>query len=379
MLTKLTLNNFKCFSKSTAFELRRVNIFTGYNGRGKSTAMQSLLLLAQSLYDNKHMRDLLVNGIFCKLGLFEDLLNNRDKSQTLDIAIETDNPDEVKEVRLSYEEKSDRKGKIAALFLDGKDYFEKRQEIGKPNSISGDSSLSNFPHQIHQLFNNYAYVSADRLGPTAFEVKQDLYDNNPIGNNGEFRLNVLAGNDNLKSRLSEIIVRVMEGGEINLKGDHESEKSQEVLKLYFSTLDGSRRIKSINSGFGYSYIIPILLAALNMRDGCLFIENPEAHLHPYAQSQLMKELISIALENNIQLFIESHSEHVINAARLCSLLEEDYKDFTNEDVSIYFFNKDMEISHLKMHTNGQMDNWPKGFFDQAESDAALILKLGLFR
>ena len=63
--------------------------------------MQSLLLLAQSLYDNKHMRDLLVNGIFCKLGLFEDLLNNRGKSQTIDIAIETDNPDEVKDVRLS--------------------------------------------------------------------------------------------------------------------------------------------------------------------------------------------------------------------------------------------------------------------------------------
>lgn len=378
MLTKLTLNNFKCFSKPTAFELRRVNIFTGYNGRGKSTAMQSLLLLAQSLYDNKHMRELLVNGIFCKLGLFEDLLNSCGSSKTIDIDLETDNADEVKTVSLSYCEKSDRKGKIAALCLDGKDYFEKRQEIGKPESVSDDSSLSNFPPQIYSLFQNFAYVSADRLGPTAFEVKQDLYDNNPIGNNGEFRLNVLAGNEALKAELSEIIVRIMEGGRIGVKGDQESEKSQEVLKLYFNTLDESRPVKSINSGFGYSYIIPILLAALNMKDGCLFIENPEAHLHPYAQSQLMKELVSIANRNNIQLFIESHSEHVINAIRLCTLLE-DYDPLTNEDVSIYFFDKDMTISHLKMHSNAQMDNWPKGFFDQAESDSALILKLGLFR
>ena len=378
MLTKLTLNNFKCFSKPTAFELRRVNIFTGYNGRGKSTAMQSLLLLAQSLYDNKHMRELLVNGIFCKLGLFEDLLNSCGSSKTIDIDLETDNADEVKTVSLSYCEKSDRKGKIAALCLDGKDYFEKRQEIGKPESVSDDSSLSNFPPQIYSLFQNFAYVSADRLGPTAFEVKQDLYDNNPIGNNGEFRLNVLAGNEALKAEVSEIIVRIMEGGRIGVKGDQESEKSQEVLKLYFNTLDESRPVKSINSGFGYSYIIPILLAALNMKDGCLFIENPEAHLHPYAQSQLMKELVGIANRNNIQLFIESHSEHVINAIRLCTLLE-DYDPLTNEDVSIYFFDKDMTISHLKMHSNAQMDNWPKGFFDQAESDSALILKLGLFR
>lgn len=378
MLTKLTLNNFKCFSKPTAFALKRINIFTGYNGRGKSTAIQSLLLLAQSLYDNKHMRELLVNGIFCKLGLFEDLLNSCGSSKTIDIDLETDNADEVKTVSLSYCEKSDRKGKIAALCLDGKDYFEKRQEIGKPESVSDDSSLSNFPPQIYSLFQNFAYVSADRLGPTAFEVKQDLYDNNPIGNNGEFRLNVLAGNEALKAELSEIIVRIMEGGRIGVKGDQESEKSQEVLKLYFNTLDESRPIKSINSGFGYSYIIPILLAALNMKDGCLFIENPEAHLHPYAQSQLMKELVGIANRNNIQLFIESHSEHVINAIRLCTLLE-DYDPLTNEDVSIYFFDKDMTISHLKMHSNAQMDNWPKGFFDQAESDSALILKLGLFR
>ena len=378
MLTKLTLNNFKCFSKPTAFALKRINIFTGYNGRGKSTAIQSLLLLAQSLYDNKHMRELLVNGIFCKLGLFEDLLNSCGSSKTIDIDLETDNADEVKTVSLSYCEKSDRKGKIAALCLDGKDYFEKRQEIGKPESVSDDSSLSNFPPQIYSLFQNFAYVSADRLGPTAFEVKQDLYDNNPIGNNGEFRLNVLAGNEALKAELSEIIVRIMEGGRIGVKGDQESEKSQEGLKLYFNTLDESRPVKSINSGFGYSYIIPILLAALNMKDGCLFIENPEAHLHPYAQSQLMKELVGIANRNNIQLFIESHSEHVINAIRLCTLLE-DYDPLTNEDVSIYFFDKDMTISHLKMHSNAQMDNWPKGFFDQAESDSALILKLGLFR
>ena len=53
MLTKLTLNNFKCFSKSTAFELRRVNIFTGYNGRGKSTAMQSGDKKAQYLLEQQ--------------------------------------------------------------------------------------------------------------------------------------------------------------------------------------------------------------------------------------------------------------------------------------------------------------------------------------
>ena len=80
----------------------------------------------------------------------------------------------------------------------------------------------------------------------------------------------------------------------------------------------------------------------------------------------------------LSYLLEMLKDRKPNSLRLCTLLE-DYDPLTNEDVSIYFFDKDMTISHLKMHSNAQMDNWPKGFFDQAESDSALILKLGLFR
>ncbi len=379
MFTSLTLENFKCFSSAYTFDLSKINIFTGYNGRGKSTAMQSLLLLGQSLYDNKNLKDLLVNGLFCELGLFEDLINVESDSKEIHIGLETDRTDEPKRVRFSYKEKSDRKGSVSGLIVDGKNYFETSGELGGGDAASKTMSLSNYPVVINTLFQNFVYVSADRLGPTAFEVKRDLYDNNPIGNNGAFRLNVLAGNESLKNRLADAISYVMDGGRIELKGDGEEGKSRDILKLFVSTLVSGKSIKSINCGFGYSYIIPILLAALTMKDGYLFIENPEAHLHPRAQSLLTKKLIEIALENNIQLFIETHSEHVVNAVRLCTLYDGPYKDFSNKDISLYFFDKNLEVIKLKMCVDAQIENWPLGFFDQAERDVAEILRISLSR
>lgn len=377
MFKKLAIENFKCFDQQFSFDLKKVNLFTGYNGRGKSTAMQVLLLLAQSLYENKSISDLVVNGMFCQLGLFEELINTNNTASSVKFSIDTDFDGDLNHVELAYEEKSDRKGTLSALKLGDKDIFESSGEIGR-KKVSRTSSLGPYPEKLNSIFRNFVYVSADRLGPTPFEVKHDLSDNNPIGNNGAFRLNVLSGKDTLKKELSDVMVRIMEGGAFSIAG--EDKKDQDILKLYFETSDQKKRVTSVNSGFGYSYILPILIAALSMKNGCLFIENPEAHLHPAAQSRLIKELIATSAKNDIQLFIETHSEHVVNAARLCVLDDNEvYSRFSNDDVSLYFFDKDYSINKLNMDKDAQIDQWPLGFFDQAENDTASILKMGLFK
>lgn len=376
MFTSISLENFKCFLEKKDFQLRNINVFTGYNGRGKSTVFQAFLLLAQSLYDNKSLKQLFVNSMFCKLGLFEDLINHSSTSNEISFHFTTD-IEKFKSIKLAYKEFSDRKGTLSDITINDKSYFEKSGEIGS-DLQSDNALLQGYPEDIHSIFNNFNYISANRLGPTLFEVKQDLYENNPIGQSGEFRLNVLAGHNDLQNQMSEIIARIMDGGNMSVKGDSNTEKSSEVLKLYFTSIESNKPIKSINCGFGYSYIIPIILAAIKMNGGCLFIENPEAHLHPCAQSQLIKELVMLCSQNKIQLFIETHSEHVINALRLCTLLD-DYPKFTHTNLSIYFFDKNMSIKSLNMESNGQISSWPLGFFDQAERDAAKIIQLGLFK
>lgn len=373
MIVSLEIRNFKCFKNAQKFPLSKVNLFTGYNGRGKSTVLQSLLLLAQSLYDNRNLRKLMVNGIFCNLGIFEDLVNFQSDDKSIHFTIESDLPDAPHKVELSYEENSARSGKMNGLVVDNLSMFETRQDLAG-NSVSTMKTLGNYPPEIHKLFDNFQFVSADRMGPTPFEPKHDLFDNNPVGNTGEYKLNVITER-HIEEQLSESIQRIMDGGAMTVDG---GDKANEVLKLFFSTLDASRQVKAINSGFGYSYIIPILLSVLTQKDGCLFIENPEAHLHPCAQSRLMKELIRLARMQNIQLFVETHSEHIVNAMRLC-ILEKGYDEFTNKDVMLYFFDKDLSVRQLQVEPNAQIPMWPTGFFDQAERDAATILKLGLLR
>lgn len=373
MLVKLDIRNFKCFKEQQSFPLSQVNLFTGYNGRGKSTVFQSLLLLAQSLYDNHSLRKLMVNGMFCNLGIFEDLVNYGSDDKTIHFTIESDTQDAPHKVEISYEEGSARSGKINGLVVDGTDAFETRTDLSG-EATSKEKTLGNYPTDIHKLFENFQFVSADRMGPTPFEPKHDLFDNNPVGNNGEFKLNVIAESD-IEEMLSRSIQRIMDGGEMHVDG---GDKANEVLKLFFSTLSDGHQVKAINSGFGYSYIIPILLSVLTKREGCLFVENPEAHLHPCAQSRLMKELIRLARKQNIQLFVETHSEHIVNAMRLC-ILEEGYEGFSSDNVKLYFFDKDLCVKPLEVLPNAQIPQWPAGFFDQAERDAATILKLGLLK
>lgn len=77
------------------------------------------------------------------------------------------------------------------------------------------------------------------------------------------------------------------------------------------------------TGFGISYVIPIVVQALvasTMNNSVLIIENPEAHLHPYSQSQLGKFLTLVAL-NGVQIIVETHSEHIIDGARIQAVRE----------------------------------------------------------
>lgn len=376
MISELTIDGFKCFPNPTCFTFSSLNLFTGYNGRGKSSVFQVLLLLAQSLQKNGNVERLEVNGEFVQLDLFEDVVNINNPKRNICFQIKS-KESEYSLVKLGYSELSDRVGKIVELEIDGKNYFQQAVSLSEnKESPREERHLYTYPKDFHNLFVGYNYISADRLGPTRYEEKVDISNSNPIGCNGKYRLNVLAQDDALLEMVSKWIEYIMDGGTLEVKDAGNKESA--VLSLLFQSGDkGTKGIKSINCGFGYSYILPIVIMALTIKKGCLFIENPEAHLHPAAQSRLM-ELICKQVENkDVQIFIETHSEHIINAVRLCSLKEDSPIGY--EDVSISFFDKDYRVISLLMDENAQIPNWPVGFFDQQEIDLSEILKLGLFK
>lgn len=128
-------------------------------------------------------------------------------------------------------------------------------------------------------------------------------------------------------------------------------------------------ITALNTGFGITYVLPILIAVLSAdKDAIILIENPEAHLHPKGQAVLM-ELISKAVAHGVQIIIESHSDHIING----SLVAVNKKWITPDRLSIYYFEREEHghtaLSHrLQISETGRIIRPPKGFFDQIDID-----------
>ena len=74
MITRIELENFKAFTELT-LDISPLTLFTGKNGMGKSSFIQSLLLLRQSFLMDPSLSELTLNGPLVNIGYGKDLLN----------------------------------------------------------------------------------------------------------------------------------------------------------------------------------------------------------------------------------------------------------------------------------------------------------------
>jgi predicted ATPase len=164
----------------------------------------------------------------------------------------------------------------------------------------------------------------------------------------------------------EWLNEIFDGAKVALKAE------RDTISMSYNTKHTPNRYKPSNVGFGYSYILPIIVSGLIARDGeILIVENPEAHLHPAAQSRLTKFLAKVA-SCGVQVFIETHSEHILNALRVVSV-SKDY-EIKNTDISILYFQNDENqlVTPIPINPDGGIDTWPDGFFDQTDKDFKIL-------
>lgn len=121
-------------------------------------------------------------------------------------------------------------------------------------------------------------------------------------------------------------------------------------------------------GVGVSQVLPVIVAALFAQPGdIVIVEEPESHLHPMAQTQLAELFIQVSRDKGVQFIIESHSEHLL--LRLQRRVAE--RVLQAEAVAMYFLKKRegrASIERLQMNEAGDIANWPEHFFgdDMAE-------------
>jgi len=425
MIKSITLENFKIFQRPTVFPFAKINLLTGINGRGKSSLIQSILLFKQSVDRKSNSNKIFLNGELLSIGNFADLRNYETSvSQPVQIDLEVINDFEGDKLSLEisyrlFYSSDDMISEINEINLTTKDTFNlileggladslRLQSKGEMVAFKGENvifraridSLNSFltkffpsrffvrpelnkrPLHFSDLidFSRIHYISSERLGPRNYHEKRNLPDFVSVGSHGEYTANVLSsfGNEvtvdeslylgqsskTLLSQCQEWMSYVFDGAVIEVQG---KDAEFATLSILMNTKSTNSRFKPTNIGFGYSYCLPIIVSGLLAQKGdILIVENPEAHLHPRAQSRVIKFLSRVA-KLGVQIFIESHSEHVLNALRIESVSD---RGLISEDISILFFHdkEDAYFDKINLTNDGKIENWIGGFFDQSDED-----------
>lgn len=401
MLQKISLRNFKCFEEETTIHFGGFNLLTGINGRGKSTSLQALLLMRQSIENNRAIDRLVFNGSCVDLGNFNDVRNsNISQREAIEIKFGFDN------VSLHYflqENEADEmsmqinKVKIEGILSGRKTRIETELKNGRHVLQVNDIPLlwqDLIPRELHTEikastrfltfvddqvdFARVHYISADRIGPRDFYPKQSFANFPNVGRRGEYAPYLLyqmrdnqvneaichseGTTQTLLDQTQAWLSDIFDGARIN---PIPTEANMVLLALRADKMP-AKGYKPINVGFGYSYALPIIVSSLIAKPGeILIVENPEAHLHPYAQSKITQFLARLS-GIGVQVFVETHSDHVLNAIRLAIL------DRILESQSshvLFFGGRDTPtVTRILVDDDGRIENWPDNFFDQLDKD-----------
>ncbi|MYG06269.1 DUF3696 domain-containing protein [Candidatus Poribacteria bacterium] len=121
-------------------------------------------------------------------------------------------------------------------------------------------------------------------------------------------------------------------------------------------------------GYGLADVLPMLvLCYYTPKGSTLILEQPGIHLHPMAQADLADLLIEVITERNLQILIESHSEHLLN--RLQRRVAEE--KIAADQTALYFcryIDGASKIDRLEMDEFGNIANWPENFFGDEMGD-----------
>lgn len=345
MIEKLVISNLKSISEMQ-LTAKKLNILSGTNSSGKSTAIQSLLLLSQNL-ENAYG----LNGPLVSIGDFREVKNYNVSSPVIEIQIS----DREETVRMSVQE--DRLPVI---------------------DRNADSRLA---EKVRYENNKLHYLSCNRIG------SQDIYQKNRsvkkgVGINGEYAMDFLCvhkddplemdlvkdkGSYTLSAQVNYWLKYIVGA---NIKA--EEIPGTDAVKARYGMVDGMYS-RPQNVGSGISYLISIIVMCLGSeKEDILIIENPEIHLHPLSQSRLCEFLYFVASTGR-QLFIETHSDHLFNAIRVG--ISTDTMD--SNDISINFFKLGSDNCTrnytIEIGKYGKIENPIPHLFDQFQIDLDKML------
>lgn len=358
MLT-LQIENYKCFKESQPVTINDLTVLAGQNSVGKSSIIQSLLLLHLGV-QKKEVGQMYVNSpeLNLELGTASELPNMDSESEKFTIALYDDASGASDVMVFEVPEDEDMWSSLVIKSLYPEDETQE-----------GIEALSR---------QEFYYLASERLGPRISTTMGNLPFRN-TGCKGEFTAQVLgekggrikveklrfypeSTNPNLEAQVNYWLNSIIPGTAVTTINNRSSLQQQIVMRR------GNNDLKATNVGFGISYILPIIVTCLIGREGSfVLIDTPEAHLHPTAQTAL-GEFIARMSMTGLRIVVETHSEHVIDGMKLYA---NEFKENRGR-ISINFLSSTedgaIEVKTINFTEDFKYDAYPRGFMDQSVRD-----------
>jgi predicted ATPase len=392
MLTRLHLEQFKCFEKQS-LPLAPLTLLTGLNAAGKSSVIQSLALLSQTIRENEWADRILLNGTSVKMGTASDVINKVTGRKGFGIGIETEH------LRCDWKaESADRTALVMPISevkindisyvfdTDTKPQLRGTMRWLIPPDPRNDHLISQ-AQSATSLIRCLTYIGAERLGPREVYEAFSEDEERTVGVQGERTAHYLYKNSikltreqlvlptaapQLPRQTAAWLADFFPGAEFEI----EPVAGANLVLLRIRSHPSTDYHRPQNVGYGLTHILPILAACLGADEGqIIMIDNPEAHLHPSGQAKMGKFLAGVAA-SGVQLIVETHSDHVLNGIRRAvrdGLVKSD-------KTAVHFFSPEVTKDASKpvvvspsINAQGQVDQWPVGFFDQFDNDMMALI------
>ena len=395
MITELRSQNFKSWQDTSKLQFAPLTGLFGANSSGKTSILQVLLMLKQTVERPPDWNEPLYFGneeSLVNLGNFGTVIHKHKQDLSLDISVSwksstvADINKYIRFYNLNVETLSSSQGdrdrseeisfstNIARGVVNNSYYATDlyRFDVQQPdlfrcygfrtarNQIMEISSR--FEGDFENLFSRILYLGPLREHPRP-RYTWDGDHPKGIGQEGEKAISALLSGRIRRFPIDEQILNWLQRLELidsyDLRPISDTNQDYEFLIKKYK---GGPEVRLTDVGFGVSQVLPVLILCYYAPEGSILIlEQPEAHLHPKVQTELADVLIDVVENRNVQIILESHSEYLLS--RLQRRIAE--KEIAATDTALYFCEiKDgtSEIEQLNVDEYGNIRNWPQDFF-----------------
>lgn len=432
MITRLRLCNFKSW-REVDIEFGSITAFFGANSSGKTSLLQFLLLLKQTVEHPDPTVPLFWGDAHSPvdLGGFLDAVYAHNAQNSIEWALQWRPtvppvlPTGAAEVlthraqvslhaeRMAIQSMEYESGQASVGLRRTGDGYEVQQRglslqrsRGRPALISAPFKCYGFPETAIAQYQNADFMA--ELNLAFARLFEQLYYLGPlreypkrqyrwsgakprdVGFRGEQVVDALIASRQTKQG---VVLRRGRGGSLTVEQAvanqlrsmgmvrsvrlHEIAKGTRLYEVRVQRTENSPEVALTDIGFGVSQVLPVITLCYYAPPGSILIlEQPEIHLHPAAQMGLADVIIDAVKTRNLQVILETHSEHFL--LRLQRRIAE--QKFTPQEAKLYFCEftgEESQMTALQVNDEGEILNYPPDFFADPLAEAIARRKAAL--